>query len=1600
MSTSHLAFIHTRMPSWLKAATPAQRQQLEQLIRDSHRATRQVQQVLAQVQPIEAFCRPLLDDAMNHWFNDRELPTVDQGWLRTGSEKGGRSWLEAALQNFDSDAQVELYFSSTDQTPMQLDSARFVKGVRNLDLGQRYRNHLLDHVATADFRQLLREQDRAAFAADVAQAELQGHIDAHGRALADAALAGTPFLLDEDGKPAPLECSYLNLFDIPLNGPLLIRREPLDDIEPCLLYLPGHPRQPLRQYASLKVAGKALTRLLWKDSERAFFNRYASHTQRPALVSQLRKTLYPYYPYATLQTTTPVIEEGDSFSWIKRMFPSPHDLWQATLDKNARLALALTRWPDDCFAARARLHVQRMLADAAAIAVPVAQRDAAAQREHLEQWLSVGLSVLNVAGFFVPGLGELMLVVGGAQLVDEFLEGVHTANEGDADAAIGHLFEVFENLAQVAALGAAVHFSLPQGTLHDWYRIGHGDEQRLWHGDLAPFAKAYPEQATPRNGLYTWQDRQWLTREAQSFPIESAADGQWRLSRAPRHRHQPRLRGASEGPWALDHERPLAWPSDQLLRRLGPVGAGLDESILTQALRSSGYDDAALRRVFVDRLPLPALLLDSLEAFGADIPPSASRPADALLARDFPTLSRHARREILDQAHSRDLRALQRTGRLPLSMGETARLYLRDTRINRALAGFYRANGAMADRDTLALAALQRLAGWTGETHLQLRAGRLTGHLLGETGQAGSSTKTILRLDNGYQPLDSSGETLSNPASLFQSILQALPDSERDALGLKIHEPDKLRERLLECVLEDREQAAHDLGLAPVRPMYRLPTRLPGDRRIGYPLSGRGHGLQTPDEMFDQLFPANMDNDRNALRARLRQQAGDAPGAFSRLMHELQQQYRQLDSTLQAWVQDTQGLVADELEQRRAARQALAERVRRAWRRENNDPDGSLDRVILSIYGDHIGALPTLDVQLPYVRQLTVTGLWEASNEDLGAFLAAFPGVRELELTENGLTVLPAQLGELTELTSLDLSENNLDMNSESNLATLCSLTRLRTLNLTAAVADLPVAALERMAQLPELSGLQAETNELFLEEQHFQALQRWPALAELSLGQNDITLTPASRAALAGLDRLRILFLHDNPLDLEPDLTGWTRLERLDLEQTGIAQWPNGLTDLMNQQPLALRAVDLSSNQLRHVPDLRDTAFAASVRAGEGDFYYSFQNNPLDAQALQSLNDAGLPTQAQAYAVGWLADFPQPLRDHISETFGTPEWQPLYELFNRMEDTQQYHSSPDAMRRRMQAVLEQLTTPGQAGADERWGRAQVQQHIIDVLNEAAQGCVDQTTLLFQQVEVEVLVWQQVLLAAADQNSESVAVAVVSSLFRQRLLDERIAALYDARVARRRALISGTSADEAPALHPEDDISDELLGEPTFLLDEMEMALHARMRLIQRLGLPPQPSEISFDYLARLSPATLERLALGVEGLASQSAVVEWAIEQPFWETWVRRLRPEAFSELGNTWNGASVYFDTFSEAGDFSAYDGPAVPQAYIDALEEERPDIAWRRDGVLQRIDLVSDRYRDENALYRRAGELLLQTRNEADANLVKQLTESMTETYLSRQ
>lgn len=1593
----HLSHLHKHHPQWYKHASPHQRHSLKQRTLASYRASRAVAKALEPVQPIDAFCRPLLADALPRWYPDATLPPLDNTLLWSQNDQRDMTWLEAALQNFDDGAKVKLYKHDDSSKALDLDTKVFVNGVRNLDLGQRYQYHLADHVDTEAFRALMRAQDRAAFAAELITARMQGHLDQLGETLGEAALSDTR-QVTVDGQQRTLQCGYLSLFGIPLDGPLLLRLEPLKVSEACVLYLPGHGHQAMRQYSSLKALGEALTQTLWKDDQRRLLSRYVDQARQPEFASKLHDALYPRYPYATVQAAMPTREKGTPIDWRRQLFPAPTDLWQETLDQNARLPLTFTAWQGEAFTERARVQVQRKLQDAATVAVPLAQRDHAALLAKIAGWLGMGISVLNLAALFVPALGEVMMVIGGAQLLGEFLEGVHAANEGDAEAAIEQLFDVLENLAQVAVLGAASLGEAP-GPLHDWHLVRQGGRQRLWQGDLSPFSRPEPwPDGTPAaaDGLHDWEGSRWLQHEGKALPLQPETNGRWRLAKARGHQHQPQLLQNGQGAWWLPHERPLSWDTPHLLERAGPISQGLNDEALTQALRCSGYDGATVRKAMVDREPLPALLADSFQALGAKSPEVMALPGSELLARDFPTLSRRACNEIIAQARPTDLALLRNKAKVPLPMAETARLYLREARINRALAQFHGAGGASQDRDALAIGALAKLPGWTGEVRLELRE---DGQLRHAVGAEGRPLKTVVREAGRYQPQDEHKQILASTSDLFQAILQALPDSERVALGLQIHDADGLREALFETLASNRDHTAGYLGMVPVRPMYRLPTRLPGSRRLGYRLSGRGHGWLTEDQLFDQLFPASEQGDRELLRATLRNEAGPRPGVFTRLLERLRREYRQLDETLQRWVHDPDTVRDSSFEQRRIRRGVVANRVRQAWRRQN-EPGviDDIDHVILRLDGQYLDELPTLPVSLPHVRHLQVQGLDEASTSSLGHFLRAFPQVRQLELSDATLSTLPQPLGELAFVESLNLSGNALDLDDQAQLALLCRLGRLRNLCLDHSLETLSVNTLEQLGRLPQLETFQAALNDLELGAEHFQAWRRWPALRELYLGQNQIELDEATRNALAGLSHLRRLSLYENPLDMPPDVTGWTQLQWLDLEYTGIGEWPPGLQGLMEQRPLVLRRVEMNRNALTDSPDLRNSAFAEAVRDGDDDILFTFDDNPFTPEALQRLNDAGLTSNAQGVRPNWATGMPDPLLEHIATTYSDPQWRPVYELMERLPDTADFQQHPDNLRLRMQRVLEALAGDNPQAVDGGWGRAQVQQQIIDLLDDAVTACVDQASLLFQQIETEVTVWQTVAHAEPGLGNERVAIDSANALLRQRQLDALVGELYNARVARRRALgeaIDQADRDAAPPLHRDDDLSDAELTEPTLLLDEVEMALHARIHLRQVLRLPPQPGEISFDYLARLSEATLARLASAVTSEVDGQRLVDWAVDQGFWEAWVRRLRPQTYEALAEQWAGASEYFDSLSEAASAGVYQGPAVPTEYVAALERDVgdvPGLAWRIDGVLQRIDLVSSRYPDESAVYQRAAQLLLSSRKAAQAKLLRELTEAM--------
>lgn len=70
-------------------------------------------------------------------------------------------------------------------------------------------------------------------------------------------------------------------------------------------------------------------------------------------------------------------------------------------------------------------------------------------------------------------------------------------------------------------------------------------------------------------------------------------------------------------------------------------------------------------------------------------------------------------------------------------------------------------------------------------------------------------------------------------------------------------------------------------------------------------------------------------------------------------------------------------------------------------------------------------------------------------------------------------------------------------------------------------------------------------------------------------------------------------------------------------------------------------------------------------------------------------------------------------------------------------------------------------------------------------------------------------------------------------------------------------------------------------------------------------------------------------------------------------------------------------------------------MPERFIAELERQTqavPGLVWRIDGVLQRIDLVSNRYPGESGLYELAGRLLLSTRRQAEHALYAQLAEEL--------
>ena len=194
----------------------------------------------------------------------------------------------------------------------------------------------------------------------------------------------------------------------------------------------------------------------------------------------------------------------------------------------------------------------------------------------------------------------------------------------------------------------------------------------------------------------------------------------------------------------------------------------------------------------------------------------------------------------------------------------------------------------------------------------------------------------------------------------------------------------------------------------------------------------------------------------------------------------------------------------------------------------------------------------------------------------LGNGIAELPGeigqlaqLQSLRLDDNQMKSLPESIGQLTNLRTLDVANNQLTALPES----IGQLTNLQTLNiLRNHLTSLP----EGLGQLVNLTLLDLSWNELSDVPESIGELTR---LNEMGLAGVGLTSIPNWAQSLKSLT---IFWLEENDLESIPDWIGQlTNLQTLNLRKNQLKSLPESIGHLTNLQMLTL-----SSNQLKSLPN------------------------------------------------------------------------------------------------------------------------------------------------------------------------------------------------------------------------------------------------------------------------------------------------------------------------------------------------------------------------------------------------------------------------------
>lgn len=1094
-------FIAQGLPAWLKAAKPKQLAMLQLRFNAYLASQRQMAGFADRLQPLGRFAKQLLEPALRQDSQLKLQVDLDKlVWRETRARLDVRAGLipdyqpyfvrmpalQKLLQNFKAN---ESFFLGTALTLPQAHQAeqvvsedfdRIVSLCREVDVGSAYQRHLAQ-VLTPDFEKALTTDRRLELAVAVEIAAIKQQLDPEDLLVLRIACKDEPAVIDG---PVQLEIGALQVLGCRVDGAVAVELIEHSQstfsfgvpgrLKRVILYTPDDQAQPLRAFTSWDEANRVLATAMGNQDYRQAFVRRIALGDRATCEQALATRLQDAQPDLEPRR---VVEAGDGFAsmaaWHMRRIKA-----------DARFLAVPTAQADDA-ASEQRLDELKsaglVLLNLAGLFVPV-------------------IGALLVADLARQLLTETFEGVRDWQLGHQHEALAHMLRVAFSVATTGAVV-VGVHLARSAFVETLEPVITEDGRQRLWRN------ELAPYQETTP-----PAQLTELdNGLLAEGTRHWWRLDGALYRVRQTANGAWRLLHAEGDAaFGPVLERCSARGWRLAYERPLEWQGAALLLgRLWPTATAMDAVRMEQVLTVADVDEAYLRGLLVERRRMPVQLSDTLQRFAVDARAQAffsrleageantdtelwqwcierlqlqgetleeqalsigdaaielreamlehfSRlyladdPLLGLIQRDFPTLPDAYALDVLEQATEAMRLRMQAESRLPLALAEHARVALQLARLTRMREALYLQGSYRPEVVALAFALLRWHGPGAGDFNLILRrnpyAGAAMERLFAETDL--EHAVVLVRRQGRFQLYNSRGlpdeREVAEPQGLFEVLAACLPVEYRVRQGWDgADAPARIRKQMQAWLPRDRQAVLRLLGWREARPMASPMQRL-ADGRLGYPLGGCQSCIGSPERVVRQrvraLYPGIGDVGVDRYIQTLLDMRG---GLFENLLR-VEQEYRRLDDSLLAWVAEGAGSAS-------RARRRVADSLRRAWQMRSDRFVGAIGNdamLSLSIVAVPVGGLPVLPVgtDFSHVSELTLSAL--GLDAIPSGFLACFPDLLCLDMSDNALRALPEGLERLTALRQLLMPRNRIRISApQANVLT--GLALLRSLDLS-----------------------------------------------------------------------------------------------------------------------------------------------------------------------------------------------------------------------------------------------------------------------------------------------------------------------------------------------------------------------------------------------------------------------------------------------------------------------------------------------------------------------------------------------------------------------